>query len=127
MNDNERLMKSKEKKKDFNMKLIHSLNIIENNLDKESGSRKSGSHKTCEGKGRSMSDSRHHCHSQRQSKRRAHRSSSPSPARKHKSSGLDELKGEMNKIKPPTFDGEHKKDKDVETWFLGHEKIFPTT
>jgi hypothetical protein len=37
---------------------------------------------------------------------------------------VDELKGEMNNIKPPTFDGEHKKDEDVETWFLGMRKYF---
>jgi hypothetical protein len=30
----------------------------------------------------------------------------------------------MNKIKPPTFDGEHKKDEDVETWMLGMRKYF---
>jgi hypothetical protein len=30
----------------------------------------------------------------------------------------------MNKIKPPTFDGEHKKDEYVETWFLGMIKYF---
>jgi hypothetical protein len=37
---------------------------------------------------------------------------------------VDELQGEMNKIKPPTFDDEHKKDEDVETWFLGMRKYF---
>jgi hypothetical protein len=30
----------------------------------------------------------------------------------------------MNKIKPPTFDGEHKKEEDAETWFLGMKKYF---
>ena len=35
-----------------------------------------------------------------------------------------ELKGEMNKIKPPTFDGEHKKEEDSETWLLGMRKYF---
>jgi hypothetical protein len=44
---------------------------------------------------------------------------SPSPTRKHRKSGKEELKGEMNKIKPPTFDGEHKKEEDAETWLLG--------
>jgi hypothetical protein len=34
------------------------------------------------------------------------------------------LKGEINKIKPPTFDGEHKKEEDVETWLLGMKKYF---
>jgi hypothetical protein len=37
---------------------------------------------------------------------------------------VDEVKGEMNKIKPPTFDGEHKKYEDVETWLLGMRKYF---
>jgi hypothetical protein len=37
---------------------------------------------------------------------------------------VDELQGEMNKIKPPTFDGENNKDKDVETWFLGMRNYF---
>jgi hypothetical protein len=31
---------------------------------------------------------------------------------------------EMNKIKPPTFDGEHKKDEDAETWLAKYEKVF---
>jgi hypothetical protein len=30
----------------------------------------------------------------------------------------------MNKIKPPTFDGENKKDKYGETWFLDMRKYF---
>jgi hypothetical protein len=37
---------------------------------------------------------------------------------------MDELKGEMNKIKPPTFDREHKEDEDAETWLLGMRKYF---
>ena len=37
---------------------------------------------------------------------------------------MDELKGEINKIKPPTFDGEHQKDEEVETWLLGMRKYF---
>jgi hypothetical protein len=37
---------------------------------------------------------------------------------------VDDLQGEMNKIKPPTFDGEHKKDEDAETWLLGMRKYF---
>jgi hypothetical protein len=45
-------MKAKEQQEDFNMQLIKSLDKIENNLDKESGSSKSGSHGTLEGKGR---------------------------------------------------------------------------
>jgi hypothetical protein len=30
----------------------------------------------------------------------------------------------MNKIKPLTFDGEHKKDEDAETWLYGMRKYF---
>jgi hypothetical protein len=30
----------------------------------------------------------------------------------------------MDKIKPPTFDGENKKYEDAETWFLGMRKYF---
>jgi hypothetical protein len=30
----------------------------------------------------------------------------------------------MNKIKPPTFDGEHKNDEDAQTWLLGMRKCF---
>ena len=37
---------------------------------------------------------------------------------------MDELKGEMNKIKPPNFDGEKNKDEDDETWLLGMRKYF---
>jgi hypothetical protein len=106
------------------MRLIQILERIEKNLDKESGSNKSGSHGTPEKKGRSRSGRRRHHHSQKHSHRREHSSSSPCPIRKHRRHGVDELKGEMNKIKPPTFDGEHKKDEDVETWFLGMRNYF---
>jgi hypothetical protein len=37
---------------------------------------------------------------------------------------VDELREEMNKIKPSTFDGEHKKDEDEETWLLDMRKYF---
>jgi hypothetical protein len=37
---------------------------------------------------------------------------------------VDELRGEMNKIKPPKFDGEHNKDEDAKTWLLGMRKYF---
>jgi hypothetical protein len=108
-------MRAKEQQIDFNMKLLQSLNIIEKKLDKENGSSKSGSHMPPDEKRRTRSVSRHHHHSLRHSNKRAHSSSIPSPVRKHKRSGVDELRGEMNKIKPLTFDGEHKKDEDVET------------
>jgi hypothetical protein len=74
------------------------------------------------GKGRFKSDNIHHHQYQRKSKRRAHSSSITSPSRNHKRSRVDELKGEMKQIKPPYFDGENKKDEDVETWVLGMRK-----
>jgi hypothetical protein len=37
---------------------------------------------------------------------------------------VDELRGEMNKIKPPTFDGKHNKDEDAKTWLLAMRKYF---
>jgi hypothetical protein len=122
--DNKKLMKSREQQGEFNIKLIQSLERIENKLDKGSDSSKSGSHRSPDEKRKSRSVGRHHHHSQGHSKRRAHSSSSPSPTRKHRRSGVDELKGEMNKIKPPTFDGEHQKEEDAETWLLGMRKYF---
>jgi hypothetical protein len=103
---------------------LQSLERIENKLDKESDSSKSGSHRSPDEKRKSRSVGRHHHHFQGHSKRRAHNSSRPSPTRKHRRSGVDELKGEMNKIKPPTIDGEHQKEEDVETWLLGMRKYF---
>jgi hypothetical protein len=73
---------------------------------------------------RTISGRRHHCHSLRHSNKREHNSSSPSPTQKHRKYGVYELKGEMNKIKPPTFDGDSKKDVDVEEWLLGMRKYF---
>jgi hypothetical protein len=34
------------------------------------------------------------------------------------------LQGELRKIKPPTFDGEHRKGEEVEAWLLGMRKYF---
>jgi hypothetical protein len=106
------------------MKLLQSLNQIEKKLDKESGSSKFGSHGPSDEKRRERSVSKHHHHSLRHSNKRGHSSSSPSPLRKHKRFRVDELRGEMNKIKPPTFDGEHKKDEEAKTWLLGMRKYF---
>jgi hypothetical protein len=117
-------MISKEKQEDFNMKLMQSLNIIEKKLDKECGSRKSGSHRSPDEKRRTKSVSRHHHHSSRHSNKRVHKNSIPSPVRKHKRSGVDELRGEMKKNKPPTFDGEHNKNEYAKTWLLGMRKYF---
>jgi hypothetical protein len=37
---------------------------------------------------------------------------------------VDELKGEMNNIKPPTFDGENHKDEEAQTWLISMRKYF---
>jgi hypothetical protein len=102
---------------------MKSLERIENKLDSERDSSKIGSHLTSDGR-RSRSVGKHHHHSQGHSKRREHSSSSPYPTRNHKRYGVDELKSEMNKIKPPMFYGEHKKEEDAETWLLGMRKYF---
>jgi hypothetical protein len=117
-------MKARDQQGKFNLKLMQSLERIKNQLDKESESRKNGSHNNPKRKRRSRSISRHHRHFPKHSNNEEHSISSPSPTRKHRISGVDELKGEMNKIKPPTFDGEHKKYEDVETWLLGMRKYF---
>jgi hypothetical protein len=122
--DNKNVLKTREQQGEFNIKLIQSLERIEKKLYKGSDSSKSGSHKLPDDKRKSRSVGRQHNHSQGHSKRRVHSSSSPSPTRKHRRSGVDELKGEMNKIKPPTFDGEHQKEEYVETWLLGMRKYF---
>jgi hypothetical protein len=93
-------------------------------LDNESGTGKYGSHKSPDEKRITISVCRNHHHSPRHSNKRVHNNSSSSPVRKHKGSGVDGLRGEMNKIKPPTIDGEKKKDEDVETWLLVMRKYF---
>ena len=118
-------MKAKEQQEGFNIKLMQSLERIEKKMDKETGSSKSGNHRFHDESRRNISVGRNHHHSSRHSTRRTHSSSSPSPVMKHKKkSGVDELQGEINKIKPPTFDGEHKKDEDVETCLLGMRNYF---
>jgi hypothetical protein len=106
------------------MNLLEGLNRIEKKLVKESGSSKFLSHKPSKEKIKEKSVSRHRHHFPRHSNKRAGNNSSLSPVRRYKRSEVDELRGEMNKIKPPTFDGEYKKDEDVETWLLGMKKYF---
>jgi hypothetical protein len=117
-------MKARNQQGEFNLKLMRSLERIQNKLDKETGSSKIGSRMTPERKIILRSISRHHRRSLKQSNKEAHSISSPSPTKNHRRSEVDELKGEMNKIKPPTFDGEHQKEEDVETWMLGMRKYF---
>jgi predicted RNase H-like nuclease (RuvC/YqgF family) len=61
--DNESLMKAKEQHEDFNLKLMQSLDTIENKLYKESGFNKSGRHKFPDEKRRTKSGRRPHRHS----------------------------------------------------------------
>jgi retron-type reverse transcriptase len=84
-------MRAKDQLEDFSMNLLESLNRIENKLDKESGSSKSGSHKPSDEKRKEISVSRHHQHSPRHSNKGAGGSSSTSPVRNHKRYGVDEL------------------------------------
>jgi hypothetical protein len=100
--DSRKLMKVRDRQGEFNLRMLKSLERIEKKLEKESDSRKTESHRTPERKRRSRSVSRHRRRSPKHSNREAHSSSSPSPTRKHRIFGMDELKGEMNKIKPPT-------------------------
>ena len=103
---------------------MKSLERIERKLEKERDSSKTKSRRTHGRRSRSRSGSRHLSHSQRHSDSKTHSNSSPSPTRKHQKYGTEELKGEMNKIEPLTFDGEHKKEEDAETWLLGMKKYF---
>ena len=122
--DSRKLMKVKDRQGKLNLKFLQSLERIEKKLEKE---RDSGTIESRRGHGRrsrSRSSSRHHSRSQKHSDRETHSSSSSSPTRKHQKYGKEELKGEMNKIKPPTFDGEHKKEEDPETWLFGMRKYF---
>jgi hypothetical protein len=117
-------MKIRDRQGEFNLKMLKSLERIEKKLEKGSDTSKSRSVRTPEGRRRSRSGNRHYRLSPKHFGKETHSSSSPSPTRKHRKSRKDELKGEMNKIKPPTFDGEHKKEEDAETWLLGMKKYF---
>jgi hypothetical protein len=122
--DSQKLMKVRDRQEKLNLRFMQSLERIEKKLEKGRDSSTTESRRTHGRRSRSRSDSRHHSRSQRRSGSKTHNSSSPSPTRKHQKSGREELKGEMNKIKPPTFDGEHKREEDAETWLLGMKKYF---
>jgi hypothetical protein len=99
--------------------------MIEKKVDKGTYSSKSKNHISHDKRREYRGVDRHHHHSPRNSVRRAHNSPSLCPVRMHKRrSHVDELQGEMNNIKPPTFDGGHKKYADAETWLLGMRKYF---
>jgi hypothetical protein len=102
------------------------LEKIENKIDKETETSRPRSRKSHDEKRREeRSVDKHRPYSPKHYFNKVCSSSSPSPDRKHKRRiGVDKLHGEMNNIKPPTFDGEHKKDEDVEAWLLGMRKYF---
>jgi hypothetical protein len=122
--DSRKLMKVRDQQGALNLKIFKSLERIEKKLEKGRDSGTTESRRNHGRRSRSRSGIRHHSHSQKHSDRETHSISSLSPTRKHQKSGREELKGEMNKIKPPTFDGEHKKEEDAETWLLGMKKYF---
>jgi hypothetical protein len=124
LDDSRKLMKIRDRQGEFNLKMLKRLKRIEKKLEKESDTSRSRSVRTPERRRRSRSGSRHYRLSPKHSGKETHSSSSPSPTRKHQKYGRNELKGEINKIKPPTFDGEHKKEEDAETWLLGMNKYF---
>jgi hypothetical protein len=115
-------MKVKDQQGKLNLKFLQSLERIEKKLEKGRDSSTIETRRDHGRRSRSRSGSRRHSRSQRRSDSKTHSSSSPSLTRKHRKSGREELKGGMNKIKPPTFDGEHKKEEDAETWLLGMKK-----
>jgi hypothetical protein len=122
--DSRKLMKVKDRQGELNLKFLKSLERIEKKLEKGRDSGTTESRRNHGRRSRSRSGNRHHRLSPKHSGKETDSSSSPSPTRKHRKSGREELKGEMNKIKPPTFDGEHKKEEDAETWLLGMKKYF---
>jgi hypothetical protein len=73
---------------------------------------------------------RRHHHSPRKSTRRTHASSGQEQSkcvscwRQRRRPEADILQGELRKIKPPTFNGEHRKGEEVEAWLLEMKKYF---
>jgi len=90
--DNKKLMKAKEQQDDFNIKLMQSLDKIENKMDKETESRKSRSCISHDEIIKTRSDGMNNHHSRKHSFIKAWSSSSISPVRKLKRRiGVDAL------------------------------------
>jgi hypothetical protein len=98
---------------------MQSLDTIKKNMYKDTKTSRSRSHRYHDEKRREeRNDSKH-------SLRKERSSSNPSPVRNHnRRTRVDELQDEMNNIKPPTFDGDEKRDRDADTWLLGMRKYF---
>jgi hypothetical protein len=122
--------------------ILQSLNMLHKQVNKDFGTKKvasarqvstSRSHRKMDDHGNdrhSRSMSRHH-HSPRKSTRRTHarsglgRSPSVSPFwRQRRRPKEDILQGELRKIKPPTFNGEHMKGEEAKSWLLEMKKYF---
>jgi hypothetical protein len=86
-------MRAKGHQDEFNVKLMQSLDIIENKMDKDTDSSRSRSHMSYDEKRRqAISVDRHHHQSRKHSFRKEHNISSPSSIRKYKRRiGVDEI------------------------------------
>jgi hypothetical protein len=135
--DNEKIMNTQEE-------ILQRLNMLQNQVNKDSGTRQETSARQVEvsrshdksddhgGSIQSRSVSRHqHCHSPGNLTRREYvcsrSKSSPSISlvrHQRRIHGSKKLQGEVRKIKPPSFDGENKKEEDAEAWLLGMRKYF---
>jgi hypothetical protein len=109
----------------LNIKLLKILDIIENKIYKDIESIKSNSHRSPAKGEESRGVGRHHHHPTRHSTTRTYSSLIIYPIINHKkTSKVNELQEEIKKIKPPTFDSEHKKDEDEKTWLLSMRRYF---
>jgi hypothetical protein len=136
--NNEKIMKAQEE-------ILQSLNMLQKQVNKDSGTRQEARSKQGEvprshdrrddhggsRRSRSISRHQHHHHSPGNSTRKTYahsrsvRSPSISPVRhQRRRHGSDILQGELRKIKPPSFDGENKKGEDAEAWLLRMRKYF---
>jgi hypothetical protein len=123
--DKERLVKSKEEQDGSNITLMKILERIEKKMDNEMKSSNSRNRRSHDERRKKGSVDRNHHHSPKHSFRKTCNILSPSPVRKNKiRTRVDMLQGKMNKIKPPTFDSEHKKDENEKTLQLGMRKYF---
>jgi hypothetical protein len=123
--DNERIMKAEEE-------ILQSLNVLHKKVNKNSSTKKetsarqvitsrSQSRRDDHGNDRKSRNTRRHHNYPRKSTKRTHVSSRPgsrpsvSPfKRQRRRPEADILQGELRKIKPPIFNGEHKKGEEAE-------------
>jgi hypothetical protein len=122
--------------------ILQILNMLHKKVNKESSTKqatsvrkvstsRSHSKRNDHGNDRKSRSMRKRHHSLRQSTRKTHASSGPgrSPSvflvrKQRKRHEADILQGEIRKINPPTFNGEHKKGEESEAWLLEMKKYF---